>query len=183
MEHQLATAANTMLSAWNTTNGSFTARIGESCEAHSKLQSQYSMTLQEMYDLGRHIANIKIAIKSKQAPLKVAQTRLELRSHRPNGEATRDHPQVRLTQEVAELQSHLAKLNSKLAEAEAAMKMLKNTKRELKDDLNIKALSLVIDRQKCMAIRLNFPYNTRCVCSSAKDEEVQVDKKADLYLR
>ena len=26
------------------------------------------------------------------------------------------------------------------------MKMLKNTKRELKDDLNVKALSLVIDR-------------------------------------
>ena len=84
-------------------------------------------------------------------------------------------PQVRITQEVAELQAHLTKLNSKLAEAEAAMKMLKNTKRELKDDLNIKAFSLVIDRQKCMAIRLNFPYNTRCVCSSAKDEEAQVE--------
>ena len=174
VEHQLATAANTMLTAWNNTNNTFTARISESSEAHSKLQSQFSLTLQEMYDLGRHIANIKLAIKAKQAPLKVAQTRLELRSHRPNGEATKDQPQVRLTQEVAELQTHLAKLNSKLAEAEAAMKMLKNTKRELKDDLNIKALSLVIDRQKCMAIRLTFPYHTRCVCSSAKEDESQV---------
>ena len=63
-----------------------------------------------------------------------------------------------------------------MAEAEAAMKMLKNTKRELKDDLNIKALSLVIDRQKCMAIRLNFPYHTRCVCSTAKEDEAQVNQ-------
>ena len=47
-----------------------------------------------MYDLGRHVASIKQAIKAKQAPLKVAQTRLELRSHRPNGEATKDMPQV-----------------------------------------------------------------------------------------
>ena len=91
-------------------------------------------------------------------------------------------PQVRITQEVAELQAHLTKLNSKLAEAEAAMKMLKNTKRELKDDLNIKAFSLVIDRQKCMAIRLNFPYNTRCVCSSAKDEEAQVELSLEVVL-
>ena len=69
------------------------------------------------------------------------------------------------------------------------MKMLKNTKRELKEDLNVKALSLVIDRyvfltlgetdamsgyrQKCMAIRLNFPYHTRCVCTSLKEDEAQ----------
>ena len=40
----------------------------------------------------------------------------------------------------------MTKLNSKLSEAENAMKLLKNTKRELKEDLNVKALSLVIDR-------------------------------------
>ena len=44
----------------------------------------------------------------------------------------------RLTQEIADLQMHLAKLNSKLAEAEGALKMLRNTKRQLREDLNIK---------------------------------------------
>ena len=39
---------------------------------------------------------------------------------------------------MAELQLALAKLNSKLADAEAAQKMLKNTKRQLKDELNVK---------------------------------------------
>jgi hypothetical protein len=42
-----------------------------------------------------------------------------------------------------------------------ALKMLTNTKRELKEDLTVKAVSLVIDRQKCMAMRLSFPYHTR----------------------
>ena len=65
VEHHLATAANTMLTAWNSTNQSFTSRIGESAEAHSSLQAQYSLTLQEMYDLGRHIASIKLAIKAR----------------------------------------------------------------------------------------------------------------------
>lgn len=84
-----------MLESWNATNQAFTTRIGECSEAHSKLQAHYSLNLQEMYDLGRHITNIRTAIKAKQAPLKVAQTRLELRSHRPNGEATRDQPHLR----------------------------------------------------------------------------------------
>ena len=38
----------------------------------------------------------------------------------------------------------------------------------------MQATSLVIDRQKCMAIRLNFPYHTRCVCTVAREEENQV---------
>ena len=60
-----------------------------------------------MYDLSKHINNIKNAIRAKQAPLKVAQTRLELRSHRPDAEATRDMPHVKLVQEVGDLLGHL----------------------------------------------------------------------------
>ena len=58
-----------------------------------------------MYDLGRHVASIKQAIKAKQAPLKVAQTRLELRSHRPNGEATKDMPQVHTIYTISNIYS------------------------------------------------------------------------------
>ena len=88
-------------------------RIAECSEVHSKLQAHFSLNLQEMYDLGKHINNIKNAIRAKQAPLKVAQTRLELRSHRPDAEATRDMPHVRLVQEVAELQTHLGRQTNK----------------------------------------------------------------------
>ena len=108
------------------------------------MQAHFSLNLQEMYDLSKHINNIKNAIRAKQAPLKVAQTRLELRSHRPDAEATRDMPHVRLVQEVAELQNHLGRLHSKLAEAEEALKMLANTKRELKEDLTVKVMMMMI---------------------------------------
>ena len=36
--------------------------------------------------------------------------------------------------------SHLGRLHSKLAEAEEALKMLANTKRELKEDLTVKVV-------------------------------------------
>ena len=84
-----------------------TFRIAECSEVHSKLQAHFSLNLQEMYDLSKHINNIKNAIRAKQAPLKVAQTRLELRSHRPDAEATRDMPHVKLVQEVGDLLGHL----------------------------------------------------------------------------
>ena len=77
VEHHLASAANAMLEAWNATNQAFTTRslistsssfsthlrIAECSEVHSKLQAHFSLNLQEMYDLGKHINNIKNAIR------------------------------------------------------------------------------------------------------------------------
>ena len=42
--------ANDMWSAWNNTNTSLQQRVTESTEAHNKLQSHHSKTMQEIYD-------------------------------------------------------------------------------------------------------------------------------------
>ena len=42
--------ANDMWSAWNNTNTSLQQRVTESTEAHNKLQSHLSKTMQEIYD-------------------------------------------------------------------------------------------------------------------------------------
>lgn len=52
-------------------------------------------TLREVTDQEHNIAALKQAIKDKEAPLKVAQTRLYQRSHRPNVELCRDAAQFR----------------------------------------------------------------------------------------
>ena len=66
--------ANEMWSHWNNTNMSFQQRITESNDAHNKLQSHLSKTMQEIYDQEKHIEALKKAIRDKGAPLKVAQT-------------------------------------------------------------------------------------------------------------
>lgn len=48
-----------------------------------------------MNDLERHIDMLKKAILDKSSPLKVVQTRLEGRTHRPEMELCRDPPQHR----------------------------------------------------------------------------------------
>jgi len=44
----------------------------------------------------KHIQQLKKAIRDKEAPLKVSQTRLEARTHRPDVELCRDPPYHRL---------------------------------------------------------------------------------------
>ena len=70
--------ANEMWSHWNNTNMSFQQRITESNDAHNKLQSHLSKTMQEIYDQEKHIEALKKAIRDKGAPLKVSQTRNQL---------------------------------------------------------------------------------------------------------
>lgn len=52
-------------------------------------------TLREITDQEHNIAELKQAIKDKEVPLKVAETRLYQRSHRPNVELCRDNAQLR----------------------------------------------------------------------------------------
>ena len=89
-----------MWSHWNNTNMSFQQRIQESTDAHNKLQSHLSKTMQEIYDQEKHVEALKQAIRMKGNPLKVAQTRLEARCHRPDVELCRDPPHHRLVEEV-----------------------------------------------------------------------------------
>ena len=55
---------------------SFQQRIAESNDAHNKLQSHMSKTMQKIYDQEKHIKALKQAIKNKGNPLKVAQAAL-----------------------------------------------------------------------------------------------------------
>ena len=51
--------------------------------------------------------------------------------------------------------NHLGRLHSKLAEAEEALKMLANTKRELKEDLTVKVTNDIVDDDQMLMVILN----------------------------
>ena len=68
----------------------------------------------------KHIQQLKSAIRDKENPLKVSQTRLEARTHRPDVELCRDPPYHRLVEEVGQIQESLDLLNRKLNEAEGS---------------------------------------------------------------
>lgn len=63
---------------------------------------------QELFDLEKNIELLKKAIIDKSAPMKVAQTRLEARTHRKDIELCRDTAQDR----YRHLTRHMTKLNT-----------------------------------------------------------------------
>ncbi|CAF4187688.1 unnamed protein product, partial [Rotaria sordida] len=87
---------------------------------------------------------------------KVAQTRLETRTRRPNVEACRDSAMHSLIQEVHGLHAAIADLHAKLHQEENAVQQLLHTKSTLEQDLSIKSNSLFIDSNKVMGIRRTF---------------------------
>lgn len=54
-----------------------------------------TQTLQEIFQTEMLIESLKKALRDKDSPLKVAQTRLEERTRRPNMELCRDNPHHR----------------------------------------------------------------------------------------
>merc|ERR1711934_1026369 len=106
--------------------------------------------------------------KAKQGPLKVAQTRLKKRSHRPDVESCNDPTHNRLLDEV-----------SALNQSVILLELISNRQR-LENDLRVKENSISIDQSKCMTLRVNFPFNIRCSVSSKRVARRKFRVAADL---
>ncbi|XP_053327698.1 tektin-4 [Spea bombifrons] len=132
-------------------------RCEEVDDAKRKLENHLQKTLAEIAGQENNIAALRQAIKDKEGPLKVAQTRLYERSHRPNVELCRDPVQFRLISEVGELTESVDVLRQKLEAAEQALRNLEDTRMSLEKDVANKANSLFIDREKCMTHRTRYP--------------------------
>lgn len=84
--------------------------------------------------------------------MKLAHTRLELRSHRPNVELVRDPVQYGLVNEVGEISNSVQQLRERLSDSEATLRSLIRCQLTLTEDMEIKSNSLDIEAQ-CMALR------------------------------
>jgi len=160
IDNLLVQAGNETWAAWNNTNNAFALRIAELLDAKNKITCHLARVQQELYDLEKHMDIIKKGIEDKAPSLKVAQTRLERRTHRPDIELCRDEAQFRLVSEIQDTNEVLEQLQRKLGEVEAAHQQLLKTKACLEHDLKIKANSLFIDREKCLGMRKSFPITT-----------------------
>ncbi|KAM6111324.1 tektin-3 [Pterocles gutturalis] len=161
IENLLVVTANEMWRQFNSVNVAFTNRIAETADAKNKIQTHLAKTLQEIFQIEMNIEAIRKAIRDSGPPLKVAQTRLDERTRRPQVELCRDPAQLRLVNEVHEIDETIQSLQQRLRDAEDTLQMLVHAKSVLEHDLAVKANSLFIDQEKCMGMRKTFPTTTR----------------------
>ncbi|KAF1607848.1 UNVERIFIED_CONTAM: Tektin-4, partial [Eudyptes pachyrhynchus] len=138
-------------------NEAFAKRCEELDDTKHKLEHHLKKILKEIGDQEANIAALKEAIRDKEAPMKVAQTRLYDRSFRPNIELCRDEAQFRLISEAEELTESIESLKKKLLESEQSLRNLEDTRMDLEKEIAVKTNSIFIDRQKCMAHRTRYP--------------------------
>ncbi|XP_064223921.1 tektin-5-like [Aotus nancymaae] len=162
-EHLFETLSDQMWRQFTDTNLAFNARISEVTDMKNKLQVQLGKTLQEIFQAENTIMLLERSIMAKEGPLKVAQTRLECRTRRPNVELCRDTPQFKLVNEVFTIDDTLQTLKLRLRETQDTLQMLVMTKCRLEHELAIKANTLCIDKEKCMGMRKTFPCTPRLV--------------------
>ncbi|NP_999787.1 tektin A1 [Strongylocentrotus purpuratus] len=159
----LTDTSNDMREQCNTVNTEFARRIEEMNDAKTKMENHLLKTVEDIAGMEKNIKDLTQAVKDKEAPMKVAQTRLDHRTHRPNVELCRDPAQYRMVQEVGEIQDSIDKLQQKLAESKASLKDLMDTRMALEKEIALKKNSIFVDRDKCLKFRTRYPSTSKLV--------------------
>ncbi|KTF79981.1 hypothetical protein cypCar_00020279 [Cyprinus carpio] len=138
---------------YEATGRAFELRIEETKTAKAQLENQLNELLAETANQEKNLESLRVAIAEKEAPLKVAQTRLSTRSQRPNVELCHDPAQIRLLEEVKELVSHVERLTEALELSEMELKALASRQLSLEEEIQVKTNSLYIDEVICHQLR------------------------------
>ncbi|XP_028829481.1 tektin-4 isoform X2 [Denticeps clupeoides] len=135
----------------------FSQRCSQLTEAKVQLENHLTQTLQQIGAQEKNLASLQQALYDKEAPLRVAQSRLHQRANRPNMELCRDPPQLSLVNEVDEITNTKSALQQQLCDARHSLAALEETRMALEKDIACKTHSLFIDREKCMRHRTRYP--------------------------
>lgn len=106
------------------------------------------------------IVHLKVSIRSMDNPMKVAQSRLNNRSYRLQVENCRDKPQHALVGEVVAIQEETSKMETSLKYVERLLEELLKNKADLENEISLKRRTIIIDKERCLAIRSEFPSAT-----------------------
>ncbi|NXS63942.1 TEKT1 protein, partial [Brachypteracias leptosomus] len=160
----LSQTANDMRKQWEVVNVAFRNRVKEVKDAKHKLETLLAVVMDETASQEKNIAALKKAITDKEGPVKVAQTRLEARNHRPSMELCYDTVQNRLISEVQEIAKNIQRqvelLKDTLTQAETSLKGLSRRQLSLEEEIRVKENTLYIDEVLCMQMRESVYINS-----------------------
>lgn len=160
VDSNLQQVANDIAKQIELTNRSFTRRIWETKDAKRKLEDQVKDVTKLIDDIEENIKNVEKGMLDKENYLKLANTRLDVRTNRPHVELVRDPAQYKLVQEVQEIEDSLRRLQDRLNESHRKLKELDRNKMILIKDIETKTNTVMIDEAECLdGIRKSLKIN------------------------
>ncbi|KAK3530323.1 hypothetical protein QTP86_023965 [Hemibagrus guttatus] len=134
-ERVLKETAEDLQAQSDTVNEAFTQRCHELTHTKSQLELQLKQVLEQISSQEKNISSLQQAVFDKEAPLRVAQSRLHTRAHRPNMELCRDPPQISLLGEVQQISGSVYVLQQRLCEARDSLARLEENRMLLEKDI------------------------------------------------
>jgi hypothetical protein len=160
VDSSLQQIANDITKQIELTDRAFNRRIWETKDAKSKLESQVKDVTKLIDDLEENIKNVEKGMLDKENYLKLANTRLDIRTNRPHIELVRDPAQYKLVQEVQEIEDSLRRLQDRLNESHRKLKELDRNRLILIKDIETKTNTVLIDEAECLdGIRKSLKIN------------------------
>ncbi len=160
VDSSLQQIANDITKQIELTDRAFDRRIWETKDAKSKLESQVKDVTKLIDDLEENIKNVEKGMLDKENYLKLANTRLDIRTNRPHIELVRDPAQYKLVQEVQEIEDSLRRLQDRLNESHRKLKELDRNRLILIKDIETKTNTVLIDEAECLdGIRKSLKIN------------------------
>ncbi|XP_021497346.1 tektin-1 [Meriones unguiculatus] len=138
-------------------DAAFVNGLKETKDARNKLADYLAKIMKEIASQEKNIEALENAILDQEGPAKVAHTRLETRTHRPNVELCRDVAQYRLIKEIEEINHNVARLKDILAQAQTELKALYRRQLALQEEIQVKENTIYIDEVLCMTMRQSIP--------------------------
>uniref|UniRef100_A0A1B6D5E5 Tektin n=1 Tax=Clastoptera arizonana TaxID=38151 RepID=A0A1B6D5E5_9HEMI len=142
-----------------TVNEAFKRRIEEYKECKAKLENLHFETVRQANEMTRNITQLEKALEEKEGFVALAHTRLGNRAQRIGIELCRDEVQIKLENEVKDLEEVCSTLQQMISEAQASLRYLLKTQVQIEEDINVKTNSLKIDEVDCMTLRLGMDYH------------------------
>jgi hypothetical protein len=145
VDSHLQQIANDIQKQIELTNRAVERRIWEEKDAKAKLEHQVRDVTALIDNMEENIKNVEKAILDKEAYLKLAHTRLDVRTNRANIELVRDPAQYKLVKEVHEIEDGIRRLQERLNESHKKLKDLDREKLILTRDIETKVNTIRID--------------------------------------
>ncbi|CAH8652237.1 unnamed protein product [Heterobilharzia americana] len=117
-------------------NAAFQDNLNQLIAAKATLEENLKNVLCEISLMEHNLNELREAIRAKDDPLKITQTRLHLRTFRPNVELCKDPASVSLAEEVNALGQSLDELLHQYSTVENKLKDLHDTQLILEKKLN-----------------------------------------------
>ncbi|RNA34799.1 Tektin-1 [Brachionus plicatilis] len=145
VDSTLQQTANDMQKQIELTNRAIERRIWEEKDSKAKLEEQCKDVTKLIDTMEENIKNVEKAILDKENYLKLAHTRLDIRTNRPEIELVRDPAQYKMVKEVHEIEDSIRRLQERLNESHKKLKDLDRNKLLILKDIDVKTNTIRID--------------------------------------